>query len=189
MIRYIFFFILACYMWEGKGQVIGNEWENPSVNEINREPMHAWFIPYEKEKDAIQKKTSEASRLSLNGIWHFKYSVNPESRPQDFYKKGYRLKGWDRIEVPGSWELQGFDAPIYTDTKYPFPANPPYIPKDYNPVGSYVREFTLPENWQGQEVILHFGGVESAFYCWVNGEFVGYSEDSRRLQSLLLLLI
>ena len=179
MIRYIFFFILACYMWEGKGQVIGNEWENPSVNEINREPMHAWFIPYEKEKDAIQKKTSEASRLSLNGIWHFKYSVNPESRPQDFYKKGYRLKGWDRIEVPGSWELQGFDAPIYTDTKYPFPANPPYIPKDYNPVGSYVREFTLPENWQGQEVILHFGGVESAFYCWVNGEFVGYSEDSR----------
>lgn len=179
MIRYIFFFMLACCIMEGKGQITGNEWENPSVNQINREPMHAWFVPYEKEKDAVQRRVSEASRLSLNGIWDFNYSVHPESRPKDFYKKGYRLKGWSKIEVPGSWELQGFDAPIYTDTKYPFPANPPYIPKDYNPVGSYVREFTVPENWKGQEIILHFGGVESAFYCWVNGEFAGYSEDSR----------
>lgn len=179
MIRYIFFFMLACCIMEGKGQITGNEWENPSVNQINREPMHAWFVPYEKEKDAVQRRISEASRLSLNGMWDFNYSVHPESRPKDFYKKGYRLKGWRKIEVPGSWELQGFDAPIYTDTKYPFPANPPYIPEDYNPVGSYVREFTVPENWKGQEIILHFGGVESAFYCWVNGEFVGYSEDSR----------
>lgn len=179
MIRYIFFFMLACCIMEGKGQITGNEWENPSVNQINREPMHAWFVPYEKEKDAVQRRISEASRLSLNGMWDFNYSVHPESRPKDFYKKGYRLKGWKKIEVPGSWELQGFDAPIYTDTKYPFPANPPYIPEDYNPVGSYVREFTVPENWKGQEIILHFGGVESAFYCWVNGEFVGYSEDSR----------
>ena len=179
MIRYIFFFMLACCIMEGKGQITGNEWENPSVNQMNREPMHAWFVPYEKEKDAVQRRISEASRLSLNGMWDFNYSVHPESRPKDFYKKGYRLKGWKKIEVPGSWELQGFDAPIYTDTKYPFPANPPYIPEDYNPVGSYVREFTVPENWKGQEIILHFGGVESAFYCWVNGEFVGYSEDSR----------
>ena len=141
--------------------------------------MHAHFIPYAKEADAVAKERKAASRVSLNGIWQFKYSVNPAGRPQDFYKKGFKTKGWSRIEVPGSWELQGFDAPIYTDTKYPFPANPPHIPADYNPVGSYIREFTLPENWTGKDIILHFGGVESAFYCWLNGEFVGYSEDSR----------
>lgn len=81
--------------------------------------------------------------------------------------------------MPGSWELQGFDAPIYTDTRYPFPANPPYVPQDYNPVGSYVTTFTVPEHFKGKDVLLHFGGVESAYYCWVNGRFVGYSEDSR----------
>ena len=94
--------------------------------------MHAHFIPYTKEADAVAKERKAASRVSLNGIWQFKYSVNPASRPQDFYKKGFKTKGWNRIEVPGSWELQGFDAPIYTDTKYPFPANPPHIPADYN---------------------------------------------------------
>lgn len=179
MKRYIFivWVLLSCFV--GKAQYTGMERENPAVNQINRERMHAHFIPYTKEADAVAKERKAASRVSLNGIWQFKYSVNPASRPQDFYKKGFKTKGWNRIEVPGSWELQGFDAPIYTDTKYPFPANPPHIPADYNPVGSYIREFTLPENWTGKDIILHFGGVESAFYCWLNGEFVGYSEDSR----------
>lgn len=155
------------------------EWQDQRVNQINREPMHAHFVPYSSEKGALSKNKAEERRHSLNGIWKFKYAKNPASRPADFYRTGYDITGWSDIEVPGSWELQGFDAPIYTDTRYPFPPNPPYVPEDYNPVGSYVTTFTVPENFKGQDILLHFGGVESAFYCWLNGEFVGYSEDSR----------
>lgn len=169
-------------MWwggSGYGQTTPEPWENPLVNQIGRMPAHAHFVPYTTEQDALDRRTEKAERVSLNGIWTFKYSKNPANRPAGFYEPGFRAKGWDRIEVPGSWELQGFDAPIYTDTRYPFPADPPHIPADYNPVGSYLREFTLPQEWEGKDIILHFGGVESAFYCWVNGHFVGYSEDSR----------
>lgn len=175
------FFILLLLSWGlfGKGQTNVAEWENPSVNQINREQIHAHFVPYTKEADALNKNLPAASRMSLNGVWKFHYSKNSASRPVDFYKAGFNTSKWNKIDVPGSWELQGYDAPIYTDTKYPFPADPPHIPKDYNPVGSYVREFTVPQNWNGKDIILHFGGVESAFYCWVNGQFVGYSEDSR----------
>lgn len=99
--------------------------------------------------------------------------------PDRFYKMGYNTKRWKDIQVPGSWELQGFDSPIYTDVAYPFPANPPHVPTDYNPVGAYIREFTVPAHWKGMDIFLDFEGVESAFYCWVNGELAGYSEDSR----------
>lgn len=153
------------------------EWQNPKINQINREEMHAHLVPYANIASALAGK--EARRISLNGSWDFNYSKNPSSRPSDFYKLNYNLKGWKKIEVPGSWELQGFDCPIYTDVRYPFPANPPHLPTDYNPVGSYIREFTVPADWKNDDIILHFGGVESAFYCWINGEFVGYSEDSR----------
>lgn len=176
--RYFFILVFLTAFFIARAQS-GTEWEDPAVNQIGRERIHAHFVPYIREADAIARHREGAARISLNGIWQFKYSENPDSRPADFYKPGYRLTGWSRIEVPGSWELQGFDAPIYTDTKYPFPADPPHVPADYNPVGSYVREFTVPEEWKEGEVILHFGGVESAFYCWVNGKFAGYSEDSR----------
>ena len=144
------------------------EWEDQRINQLNREAPHAHF-----------KDTRAERRHSLNGVWKFHYAKNPASRPASFYEEGYDISGWNDIEVPGSWELQGFDAPIYTDTRYPFPANPPYVPADYNPVGSYVTDFTVPEHFSGLDVILYFGGVESAFYCWINGQFVGYSEDSR----------
>lgn len=179
MMKFFITMIWAVSFFYGRGQTQVPEWENPFVNQINRERIHAHFVPYTNETDAVKRNTAAASRLSLNGTWKFHYSKNSAGRPQDFYKPGFSTRGWKQIEVPGSWELQGFDAPIYTDTKYPFPANPPYIPRDYNPVGSYIREFTLPKGWDGKDIILHFGGVESAFYCWVNGEFVGYSEDSR----------
>lgn len=155
------------------------EWENPLVNQVNREQMHAHFVPYSAAASAINKDEKTQRRTSLNGIWKFHYSKNPASRPADFYKNNYKTGKWADITVPGSWELQGFDSPIYTDTRYPFPANPPFLPADYNPVGSYKRNFTVPASYEGMDVILHFGGVESAFYCWVNGQFVGYSEDSR----------
>lgn len=155
------------------------EWENERVNQINREPVHAHFVPYASERAALQQDASLGRRYNLGGTWKFHFAKNPASRPAAFYEEGFDVSGWKDIEVPGSWELQGFDAPIYTDTRYPFPADPPHVPADYNPVGSYVTTFTVPESLKGQEIILHFGGVESAFYCWLNGHFVGYSEDSR----------
>ncbi len=153
------------------------EWQNARVNQINREKMHAYFVP-NSSRDAALKNTNDR-RASLNGIWKFCYSKNPSSRPATFFKKNFDTSSWKTITVPGSWELQGFDIPIYTDVQYPFPARPPFVPTDYNPVGSYLREFTVPQNWNGDDIMLHFDGVESAFYCWVNGVRVGYSEDSR----------
>lgn len=155
------------------GHARHKEWENQRINQINREPIHAHFVPYASERAALQKDATLERRESLNGTWKFHFAGNPASRPATFYEEGFDVSGWKDIEVPGSWELQGFDAPIYTDTRYPFPANPPYVPQDYNPVGSYVTTFTVPEHFKGKDVLLHFGGVESAYYCWVNGRFVG----------------
>ena len=165
-------------------------WQNPQINEINREPAHAHFIPYTNEANALKQQALPAAqrfavnpaterRISLDGTWKFLFSKNNEECPTDFYKMGYNTKRWKDIQVPGSWELQGFDSPIYTDVAYPFPANPPHVPTDYNPVGAYIREFTVPAHWKGMDIFLDFEGVESAFYCWVNGELAGYSEDSR----------
>ncbi len=165
-------------------------WQNPKINQINREPINAHFIPFTNEENALAQQSLPISdrfalndqterRISLNGTWKFNYSKNNELSPTDFYKLGYNIDEWNDITVPGSWELQGFDAPIYTDVVYPFPPNPPFVPEDYNPVGSYIREFTAPDDWKNMDIFLDFEGVESAFYCWVNGELVGYSEDSR----------
>ena len=175
------FVFLSLYVLTAFGQNkhTDKEWQNPQVNQINRLPINAHFVPYAKKQDATDRAKANDRIVSLDGGWKFNYSKNPDSRPTDFYKSDYNISDWKDIKVPGSWELQGFDAPIYTDVAYPFPANPPYVPTDYNPVGSYKHSFNVPENWKGMDVILRFGGVESAFYCWVNGKLVGYSEDSR----------
>lgn len=172
------------------GWADGKPWQDATVNQINREPMYAHFTPYLTEAAALkQLQLDDVSRfevnpdierrISLDGVWKFLYSKNNSLCPNDFHKPGYNTRKWKDIQVPGSWELQGFDAPIYTDVSYPFPVNPPVQPEDYNPVGAYVREFTVPDNWNGMDIFLDFEGVESAFYCWVNGELAGYSEDSR----------
>lgn len=165
-------------------------WQNPQINEMKREPMHAHFTPFTNEANAMKQRALPADvrfdvnpaterRVSLDGTWKFLFSKNNELCPKDFHKPGYSTRKWSKIQVPGSWELQGFDAPIYTDTRYPFPANPPYVPTDYNPVGAYIREFTVPKDWDGMDIFLDFEGVESAYYVWVNGELAGYAEDSR----------
>ncbi len=113
----------------------------------------------------------------LNGDWDFQYSKNLNEAPKDFYQS--RVQGWDKIEVPSNWELKGYDKPIYKSAVYPFrPINPPYVPDDYNGVGSYQRTFDVPVNWEDMNITLHFGAVSSAFQVWLNGEFVGYGEDS-----------
>ncbi|MGB3801846.1 MAG: glycoside hydrolase family 2 TIM barrel-domain containing protein, partial [Lewinella sp.] len=157
------------------------EWENPEIFEINREYPHAAFYRFPTEEAALAKSDYTASPLyqSLNGTWKFNWVVKPSERPSFFYRTDYDVSQWEDIAVPANWELEGFGTPIYTNIVYPFPKNPPYIDHDYNPVGSYRRTFSVPQDWDGQEVYLHFGGVSSAMYIWVNGEQVGYNEGSK----------
>ncbi len=156
------------------------DWENPAVFDINKERPHATFIPFPDREAALtlRREESEAYR-SLNGHWKFHWVRKPSDRPTDFMQAGFDPGTWDEIEVPGSWEVQGYGVPLYRDESYSFPANPPFIPHDYNPVGSYFRTFSLPEEWEDREVYLVFDGVRSAMYVWVNGQRVGYSQDSR----------
>ena len=146
------------------------DWENPAVFAINKEAPHSTYFPYSVKSSYF---------ISLNGNWKFNWAKNPSERPSDFYKAGFDARGWDNIKVPGNWELQGFGVPIYTDTEYLFPPDPPHIPHDNNPVGSYRRDFSIPDNWDDRQVFLHFEGVRSAMYVWINGEKVGYSQGSK----------
>jgi beta-galactosidase len=118
----------------------------------------------------------------LNGDWKFHFSENPDQRIRNFYETEYDDRSWNEIMVPSHWQLQGYDYPQYTNITYPWVGKedikPPFAPTKYNPVGQYRNSFTIPKGWEGQPVYLHFEGVESAFYVWVNGEMVGYSEDT-----------
>lgn len=162
---------------------------NPTINwltdvnvfAVNRLPAHSDHHYYETMEEA---KNSEAMnmRKSLNGKWKFSYSVNPDNRPEHFYKLDFNCSGWGDISVPGHIQLQGYGQPQYVNTMYPWDGHndirPPEIPTDHNPVGSYIKSFTIPEHMKKKPVYISFQGVESAFYVWLNGEFVGYSEDS-----------
>lgn len=156
------------------------DWENEQVFARNKMPAHATAFAYESRKLALANQPQQSNRfLSLNGLWRFKWSKRPADRPKDFYKTTYDVSQWARLKVPANWELNGYGVPHYLDVSYPFPANPPYIPHQYNPVGAYKRSFVLPKGWQGQRVIIHFGAVHSAMYLWVNGKKVGYSQGSK----------
>ncbi len=155
------------------------DWENPEVVGINKEPGHCTLMPYPDLQSALAcEREASTFYMCLNGKWNFHWVNKPADRPKDFYKPDYDVSDWEEIPVPANWQMQGYGRPIYLNRPYPFPPNPPYIPHDYNPVGSYRREFALPYRWQGQQVFLHFDGVKSAFYVWVNGQRVGYSQDS-----------
>jgi len=155
------------------------DWENPEVVGINKEPGHCTLVPYSDAKSAIEGNR-EASPFykSLDDNWRFNWVRKPADRPVDFYKTSYDDSGWKRIPVPSNWQMHGYGRPIYLNMRHPFPANPPYIPHDYNPVGSYRRHFTIPADWKGRDVFIHFDGVKSAFYLWINGRKVGYSQGS-----------
>ncbi|UOQ67995.1 hypothetical protein MUN86_09130 [Hymenobacter volaticus] len=150
----------------------------PQITELNRDPARATAYSFPSEKEALLGDRTKTSRLlSLNGNWEFSFASKPADAPKDFYKN--RVSGWKQLTVPANWEMNGYDLPIYKSAKYPFrPVAPPFVPQDYNGVGSYQRTFTVPAGWQNQNVTLHFGGVSSAFKVWVNGKFLGYGEDS-----------
>lgn len=157
------------------------EWENPEIFQINREYPTASFYRYPDAQTALANESWQNSPFyrSLNGTWNFYYADSVQARPEDFYKNDFDIRGWDTIAVPSNWELKGFGIPVYTNVKYMFPANPPYIPHNINNNGSYKRDFQIPADWEGKDVYLHFAGVSGAMYVWVNGQFVGYNEGSK----------
>ncbi|MDH5405692.1 MAG: DUF4981 domain-containing protein [Candidatus Aminicenantes bacterium] len=157
-----------------------NDWENPAMIGQNKEPAHCTYIPYEDIKNALNNDPAQSPFYqSLNGIWKFNWVRKPADRPVNFYQDDYDVSQWDDIIVPSNWQLQGYGIPVYTNSDYPFEPNPPYIPHEYNPVGSYRRNFTIPDSWYERQVFLHFGAVKSAMYVWVNGENVGYSQGCK----------
>ncbi len=160
------------------------EWQDPNVNTINRAAMHTNYFAYESEHAALKGcRLASDNYMTLNGTWKFNWVQNADQRPTDFYKVDFNDKGWDNIQVPGVWELNGYGDPIYVNVGYPWRSqyknNPPYVPTVNNHVGTYRKEIELPADWKGRQIMAHFGSVTSNMYLWVNGKFVGYSEDSK----------
>ncbi len=160
------------------------EWTDPNVNAVNRAPMHANFFAFDSVDDALQGVKEKSSNfMTLNGPWKFFWVKNSDARPLDFFQTDYNDKGWNTMQVPGLWELNGYGDPIYVNVGYPwrsqFKNNPPHVPVTDNHVGSYRREINIPADWKGEEIFAHFGSVTSNIYLWVNGKYVGYSEDSK----------
>ncbi|MFC1606467.1 glycoside hydrolase family 2 TIM barrel-domain containing protein [Candidatus Latescibacterota bacterium] len=173
------FIISMVFTAQKAGSAEMNDWENPAVFNINKEEPHTTLIPYDGSKSAMTGNRFKSPYLKLlNGDWKFNWVRKPEDRPKDFFTSGYDDSEWSTIQVPGSWQLQGFGIPIYVNVRYPFKPDPPHIPHEYNPVGSYRTGFTVPGDWDGRRVFLLFEGVKSAFYLWINGEKVGYSQGS-----------
>ncbi len=156
------------------------DWNNVDVLEINRENPHTTMMVYEDEESALSdKKEHSANYQSLNGDWKFNWSKNPAQRPVEFYTNSFDDSEWNTIPVPSNWEMEGYGIPVYTNVIYPFDKTNVAAPVDWNPVGSYRHQFTLPKKWDEREVYIHFDGVQSAFYIWINGKKVGYSQGSR----------
>jgi beta-galactosidase len=163
----------------------GDEWENPKIFGVGKEEPRASFVPF-PNADAALENDSDRSPFaqSLNGTWKFNWVEKPADRTIDFWKFGYDVSRWKDIAVPSNWEFQGYGVPIYVNQPYewvkpPAQPDPPRVPHDYNPVGQYKRTFTVPDAWRNMQVLVHFGAVKSAFYLWVNGRYLGYSEDSK----------
>jgi beta-galactosidase len=157
------------------------DWENPHMIGRNKELPRATSIPFSDAKAALAGISSASPWFqSLNGEWSFHWSQNPAQRPVEFFRPDFDVSSWDSIPVPANWQLHGYGYPIYTNIAYAWgEPDPPRVPHDFNPVGSYRRTFEIADSWEGRKVILHFAGVSSAFYLWINGHEVGYSEGSR----------
>ena len=154
-----------------------SDYENPEVIERNQEPPHATLMPYEDLNEALSGERKKSDyHFSLNGTWKFHWAENPDAAPEQFYKQGFYRDDWQEIPVPSNWQMEGFGYPLFRNIGLPHPLDPPEVPRDFNPVGSYFRSFSLPENWEGRQIFLHFEGVHSAFYLWINGKEAGYNQ-------------
>jgi beta-galactosidase len=175
-----YLFVICSTTVFGQEKTVKNDWENPEVFQINREPARASFLPYADEASAVRDNYANSPwYFSLNGKWKFSWVPTPDQRPKDFYKVDYNTINWKELQVPSNWELNGYGIPIYTNITYPFDRNPPFINHSDNPVGSYKKEFVLPENWNKRHVFLHFEAGTSAMYIWINGQKVGYTQNTK----------
>jgi len=180
-----FFLIISC----GISQSLVVELQTPDIVSINRMPMRATGFAFESMALAEKgEKENSQYYFSLDGLWKFNWVSNPNDRPRDFYKTDFDDSKWVDFKVPANWELNGYGLPIYLNQPYDFAGktktgaalNPPFdIPQDHDPVGSYRKKFVVPANWWGRRIFIHLGAVKSAFFIWVNGVKVGYSEDSK----------
>ena len=179
------------YTLEKIDKINGNPWENETFYQENKEEAHATFMPYastrEMQADARYARPwldpEKADYLTLNGLWKFKFAPDPSKRPgeSDFFGDEADVSQWDTLSVPSCWEMKGYDLPLYVNVEYAFHDDPPFITNKVkgvgdNPVGSYRRQFTLPEGWDKKNVFLHFDGLYSAAFVWVNGQYVGYTQ-------------
>jgi beta-galactosidase len=158
------------------------ELENPKIVRINKEAAHSTLLPYSDIKTAQSRKAEQSPwYMNLNGKWKFFFVEDPSKRPVDFFKEDYNASDWKEIDVPSNWEVQGYGMPIYVNTTYEwtYKPDPPHVPHDINPVGSYRLNFDLPKNWENRQVFLHFGSAKSSLYLWINGKQVGFSEDGK----------
>jgi beta-galactosidase len=156
------------------------EWENQTLVERNKEKAHATLIPFADEAGVIKDdEFLSPFYKSLNGTWKFNYVDKPADRPTTFFQPNFNDNSWKSIAVPSNWEIKGFGVPIYTNSIYPFPANPPFIPHEYNPVGSYRTSFEIAADWKEKDVFLHFGSISGMAYVWVNGKEVGFSKTAK----------
>jgi len=169
-------------------QAVQNEeqpfWLNEKISEDNRLPMHASYVVYSNE-DTIQNSDWKDSRnyLNLNGTWKFKWFEKPADLPDNFSSASFNDAGWDNFKVPANWEVNNYGFPIYVNVGYEFQnlqsINPPVVPLFYDPTGIYRREIEIPQNWIGKNLVLHIGAAKSNLMVWVNGKYIGYSEDGK----------
>lgn len=184
-----------------KPKIASPKWEDETVFAENKERGVATYMPYNNQAEMLADAAYYAtpwtepvnSRYqSLNGTWKFNLVSEPSQRPLDFFEEGYDLSAWNNIPVPSNWEMHGYDKPIYNNVEYPHSNTPPFINarpgfndggKNYgiNPVGSYVHTFKVPDNWDGRRTFIHFGGIYSAAFVWLNGEYVGYTQGSNNV--------
>lgn len=159
------------------------EWQDPNINQVNRAPMHAAFFAYESLEASQKPMELSENYLDINGVWKFTWQKDAVNYVSDFYKTTYNDESWGKMPVPGMWELNGYGDPMYTNTPYAwdrqFKNNPPYVPTEDNHVGYYRHEVEIPANWNGKQVLIHIGAASSNMYLWINGKYVGYSEDNK----------
>lgn len=154
--------------------------ENTSVFELNQEDGHVPLVPYSTVDQALINDFSKTTNyLSLNGIWKFNYSDTPEGVPSEVYKEGFNDKKWDTIRVPSNWEMKGYGDPLFRNVSTPFRPDPPKVPREYNPTGSYRRTFNVPASWKNREVFLRMEKTASASFVWINGKEIGYNEGGQ----------
>jgi len=157
----------------------GDEWKKPEITQVNRLPARSSFFSFPERSQALAGDPSQSDRwMSLNGDWQFHLASSAEAVDSTFKDPDYRTDdSWSVLAVPSNWQMQGYGRPHYVNIRYPFPMDPPHVP-EANEIGLYRKLFVMPDSWQHQPIILHFAGVQSAFYLWVNGVYVGYSEGS-----------